>query len=479
LKYIPVNLYGFWLASGNIIAWIGAFDPGMSTVMQQRIGVSMGANDNARIGHYIGSSLIISSTIILILSIILIIFYHFIFTWLDIEDQSLIVNLQKPVIFAGIGTLCTILSFSFAGINCGLQLFKPVGYVGLGANTVGILITFILLPSYGLTSLGFAMLIRGLFDLSGNIIILWNHAKKSKILIQFRINETTKLVGDVSFNFFSKLGTLLTDNSQSFFITKFISPESAVVFRFTKNIPEISKLFISRPAAAIMPVFSKYLGQNPAIEDVKLKLMKMINYSVWISGMIFIGFVLLNKSFIDLWIGDKFYAGNVTNILLVFWVVLSSFMSNLSYTVFAFGDIRKNNLVIFIQSLAFIILMLLFINPLGLKGMALALVLSQTCISLIYYPLKLNKFIKLRRDEFYAIFKEVLIVFIIVLLMFFVSFYVDFSIPSWYKFITYIIACVFCYSLFLSLISQKFKNEIKHLFINSMHNLTNYLRKKS
>jgi len=236
-------------------------------------------------------------------------------------------------------------------------------------------------------------------------------------------------------------------------------------------------LFISRPAAAIMPIFSKYLGQNPAIEDVKLKLMKMINYSVWISGMIFIGFVLLNKSFIDLWIGEEFYAGDITNILLVFWVVLSSFMSNLSYTVFAFGDIRKNNLVIFIQSVLFLILMLVFIHPLGLKGMALALVLSQTCISLFYYPLKLNEFVKFRRDEFYAIFKEVLIVFIIVLLMFFVSFYVDFSLPSWYKFITCTIACVFCYSMFLSLISKKFKNEIKHLFINSMHILINFRRK--
>jgi O-antigen/teichoic acid export membrane protein len=443
----------------------------MSTVMQQRIGVSIGANDSARIGHYIGSSLIISSTIILILSIILIIFYHFIFTWLDIEDQSLIANLQKPVILAGIGTLCTILSFSFAGINCGLQLFKPVGYVGLGANTAGILITYLLLPSYGLASLGFAVLVRGLFDLSGNIIILLNYAHNTKLLIQFRINETTRLVGDISYNFFSKLGTLLTDNSQSFFLTKFISPESAVVFRFTKNIPEISKLFISRPAAAIMPVFSKYLGQNPAIEDVKLKIMKMINYSVWVSGLIFIGFVLLNKSFIDLWIGAEFYAGNSINILLVFWVVLSSFMSNLSYTVFAFGDIRKNNLVIFIQSGVFLILMLLMIKPLGLKGMALALVLSQLGISLIYYPLKLNKFIKFRRDEIYAIFKEVLIVFIIVLLMFFISSYVDFSIPSWYKFIIYTIACVFCYSMSLYLISQKFKIEVKLLFSNSMHKL--------
>jgi O-antigen/teichoic acid export membrane protein len=228
-----------------------------------------------------------------------------------------------------------------------------------------------------------------------------------------------------------------------------------------------------------MPVFSKYLGQNPAIEDVKLKILKMINYSVWVSGLIFIGFVLLNESFIDLWIGAEFYAGNSTNILLVFWVVLSSFMSNLSYTVFAFGDIRKNNLVIFIQSVVFLILMLLMIKPLGLKGMALALVLSQICISLIYYPLKLNKFIKFRRDEIYAIFKEVLIVFIIVLLMFFISFYVDSSLPSWYKFIIYTVACVFCYSMFLSLFSHKFKIEVKLLFSNSMHKLFSYRRKKS
>lgn len=465
LKYIPVILYGYWLASGNIISWMGAFDPGVSSVIQQRIAVSFGAKDYRKVGQYIGSSIIISISILVVLFLILAVIYHFIFDWLGINNFDYREKLQATIIYAGIGTLFSLQSFGFSGINYGLQLFKTVGILSTFTNLAGIIATFLLLPAFGIKALGIAMFLRGTIDLSGNIVILCVFLKKEPIPIQFSKNHTKNLFGDVSFNFFSKLGNLLSDNSQSFFITKFITPEAAVIFRFTKTIPEVSKNLIAKPAAAIMPIFSKYLGQKPDIEDIKSKISQMIYYTFWSSGLVLIGFVLLNKLFINLWIGATFYAGNITNFLIVLWVIASTFTNNLSYTVFALGDLRRNNLVLLADSILFIILTILLMPKLGILGIALALLLSHSIISLIYYPWRLQKYIHFSRNEVKKIFKEVGYICITIAIIYIIAYKIDFLPISWYGFIGYTIICIICYIISLYLISKQFKLEMNRALI--------------
>lgn len=466
LEYIPVELYGYWLASGNIIAWIGDFTP-VSAVMQQRVGVSFGIKDYNAIGKYIGTSLIISALILIVVSFALFGFYQLIFDWLDINNREYRSQLGYALAYAGIGLLLTMLSFGFSGINYGLQLFKSVGFLNLGINIVCIAATFLLLPDYGVQIFGITLLLRGFLDLICNIIILKRFLKKQKISVEFSKGVTKSLIGDISFNFVARIGNIVSKNSQLFFITKFVSPQSAVIFKITKTIPEISKYFIAMPAESILPVFSKYLGQKPSTTDVKSKVSMMIFYSTWAAGLVFIGFVLLNKIFIDLWVSDSFYAGDITNTLIVFWVVVSLLTNNLMYTVFALGDLRKNNAVLFFQSIILLALMLLLIKPLGIVGIALALVLAETIISLVYYPWSLQKYLQFNKQEVYRFFKELLYVGVTISLLYLLAYKIAFFPSSWHGFIGYVALCVLCYFVVLYLISQRFQSELKHLFFKS------------
>jgi O-antigen/teichoic acid export membrane protein len=462
LKYIPVQLYGYWLASGNIIAWLGDLSS-VSAVMQQRIGVSFGAKDYKMISHYIGTSIIISLVLLIALLMILMLFYHYVFDWLGIDNADYKEKLQYSLIYAGIGLLLTLFSFGFSGINYGLQLFKPVGFLSLGTNLACIIATYLLLPHYSIMAFGLALLIRGLLDLTGNIAILWVFLKRTKISIQFSKLITKNLLWDVSFNFFARIGNLLSKNSQLFFITKFITPESAVIFKFTKTIPEISKYFITVPAEAMMPVFSKYLGQRPPIDDVKSKISKIIYYSIWGTGLVLIGFALLNKVFINLWVGEGFYAGTTTNTIIILWVAVSLITNNLMYTVFALGDLRRNNLVLFFQSIIFIVLMLLMIRPLGITGIALALLLSESIISLIYYPRSLQKYVRFDKNQVVHFFKELGYVCVTIAVIYLVAYEIGYSPTSWYGFIGYIVICTIFYFTVLFLTSLLFRKEIKNL----------------
>src|SRR3989339_378218 len=53
LKFISIGLYGAWLATGNVLMWLTALDPGLSTVIQQRVGAAYGNKDISAIGRTI------------------------------------------------------------------------------------------------------------------------------------------------------------------------------------------------------------------------------------------------------------------------------------------------------------------------------------------------------------------------------------------------------------------------------------------
>ena len=58
LRFIPLDVYGVWLASGNLLAWIAIMDPGFTTVLQQQISRYYGEKEISTVRALIGSGLI-------------------------------------------------------------------------------------------------------------------------------------------------------------------------------------------------------------------------------------------------------------------------------------------------------------------------------------------------------------------------------------------------------------------------------------
>ena len=49
LKYISAETYGVWLATGNVLFWLGVLDPGFSQVIVQRISLYYGADNLSKV----------------------------------------------------------------------------------------------------------------------------------------------------------------------------------------------------------------------------------------------------------------------------------------------------------------------------------------------------------------------------------------------------------------------------------------------
>src|SRR3989339_1806950 len=67
LKYIPIDLYGAWLAPGTILVWLTTIDPGLSTILQQRVGMAYGKNDFPEIYEWMTGGIFLSIIIVALL----------------------------------------------------------------------------------------------------------------------------------------------------------------------------------------------------------------------------------------------------------------------------------------------------------------------------------------------------------------------------------------------------------------------------
>ena len=63
LSHIPIEMYGAWLATGNIIAWATVVDPGLSTLTLQMVAQAYGKNDLVDVGETAAVGLVLNTII--------------------------------------------------------------------------------------------------------------------------------------------------------------------------------------------------------------------------------------------------------------------------------------------------------------------------------------------------------------------------------------------------------------------------------
>ena len=358
LKFIPTDTYGAWLATGNVLTWITAIDPGLSSILQQRVAVAYGKEDFRGIQELISGGGIITSIIVFLTFISGLIISKYLANWLNLPstiDIDLIVTAFK---LAVIGTSIILFSFSITSINQGLQSSLGIGLIFVSVNIISIFLNIILLYNgFGLLSIPISLIFRGSGLLVGNACYLGWRLYHEKIGLNFNLNNIFSLVSLISYTFLARVGLSLTNNIDSFIASRFIGVEIIPALTFTRQIPEMSKMFVERPVIAFMPSLSHLLGAGE-IGKAREVLLRLLRYVSWFLGLLAGGFGAFNQDFIKLWIGKQFFAGQDINLFICIGLVISVVSSCFGNLCFSMGNIKGNGLISFIQSLLYVTLVI-------------------------------------------------------------------------------------------------------------------------
>lgn len=406
LKFIPVQDYGAWLATGNVLVWLTAVDPGLSAVLQQRVGFAYGRGDHAQMGRVIASGLVLALALALLPVAIAFFAGPHLPGWLRLSSDVNSAVLVKAFLLAGLGTTFAVVSFSLAAVNQGLLSSLGMGLIYVVVHTLDIAVTlFLLYRGWGIMAIAFSFVLRGGGLMLGNGGYLAWRLAREKISLSFSAPAARELARVLSFTFFSKAGTLIATNMESFLVARFVGVQYVTILALTRKSLDIGRIAVERPPLAFMPAVSHLFGAGE-IAKVRENLLRLFRMLFWAAGLIAAGVYLLNSSFVSLWVGSEFFAGTLVTALLCLNFLLSAMQSSLSNLVLALGDIRKNSLALFLQSVLYVVLAAVLGRAYGIKGIVLASVISMGLISSWYYPRSVAGLIQLPAQDARALLRE-------------------------------------------------------------------------
>lgn len=408
LSYIDLATYGLWLTIGYVVGWTTIFDPGLASIVQQKVAYSLGSNGFEK------SSIITTGVILSFMLAIVVLFVgvcagHFLNLIINSKTEAITPQLVKVYYIMLFGTSVFVFGNTLNSINLGLQASTGVYLINFLSLLVGIGFTVLLLINdAGVVSLAVGHLATAVTLCLGNLIYLFANNMNTKILYKIDFKELNTLLKLLFYSFWAKVSSQVLHNLDLVIITNFLGPQTTAIFNITRKIPLFSGRIIDKPVTAISPQISHMHGEHDRDKTSNI-IYNLCLLSVWLVGFFVAFFCAYNKLLIGFWVGNNYYIGTYKNILITLGVGLIVFNTCFSQMCFALGSIKQNAITIFIQAIVFVSIGLLGIIKLGIDGLLLSIIISNLVVGCWYYPKRIFAVIILEKDKIYFFIFEIFI----------------------------------------------------------------------
>lgn len=461
LRHISASEYGYWLATGNILVWMSAADPGFADILLQRIGFWSGRNDKDRVGVTIVCGLSLSFLLGAFVAVAGGILGHYLGRFIPGAHGAEWSGVREAYLWALAGTCLMLTSFSVTGINQGLQGSLGPGVIYTAANVVSIVLgTYWIKSDAGVRALGWMVLVRGGMLLAGNLLYLFWRVRRDAIPLRNEVGGYREILGLGGISFLGRLPVMVGSNLDAYVSASLIGPASTVGLNLTRKGYDLARMIAERPAIALLPAVSHAKGEGLHVQTTAL-LLRLWRWSVWALGLLVAGFLCLNRYFVDLWVGQGIYTGTLINVLLCASMVLGVLITNLSTMCYAFGDIRGNSLISLVSGLLMIVAVFVGGALWGLVGLVAASVLINVFVSVPYYCRQMVRLMELSRNEIRIAIREAVVAFAVAAVVVLAGTFL--SPVHWGSFMLCAAGMTCLYALLLALVSVHFRVEFSDL----------------
>jgi O-antigen/teichoic acid export membrane protein len=390
LRYVDPSLYGAWLATGNVIAWLSLIDPGISKLLIQRIAFLEGSGrvlelpDSMRTGLVLGWGLSAASLISWPLS-------RHVAALLPLASWQR-VELADAVLLMLVATSILFLGSQPSGILLGLQKTGTVGMINTTGAVFAIFTSLVLITSgAGLSSIPAGFLVRNVVVFLGTTAAL-EHARSGRGLSPGRWSqaEGRRYMGLSALNYVERIAATVVTQVDSFLGAKAVSPAAAAQLGLTGKPIEPVRMLAERFAAALGPGMANLAGEGNSakLREISHRILSASAFSLAVGLG---GIVALNGPFVSLWVGPELFGGQRLTMLLVLSATVSVLTSSLAEITFALGAIAQATLARVIEGIVKLTLQIWLASRWGLEGIVAGGILAQAATTAWYYPVLLAR----------------------------------------------------------------------------------------
>jgi O-antigen/teichoic acid export membrane protein len=384
LAFIGDRMYGLWLASGGVLAWLAFMDMGIGNLLIQRISSAYGRQKYDQVVDYFVNGLIVYAVLDFFFCLSIFGLSFFISDWFGAKGKE---------------ALLLRTCFQLGGIAAGIEFFNnclrgfaqallrplfPISCM-IGFRVLGLVaIVFFLLKNWGLLSIPMGLLI-----MSVPVLIL--NGCYSVHLVR-KIGEKLKISKNIIIDFFklgpslfaSRVGNSMVKNIEPTLIAIILRPELVPVFVITRRGADMMMQFMSVINASVFSSFAHlYAEGNLGKSRQAAREIITLIFGVGLIG--FGTYVATNKTFVYLWVGSENFIGQKITLLIALGLMVMFIKDFFSRFIIGTGDIVYPSLLTFFEAGVRVILMAVFLRVIGLAGLPLGMFISCLIFLWIFY----------------------------------------------------------------------------------------------
>jgi len=313
LHFLGIDLYGAWLASGNVVGLLGMLDVGIGSVIQQTLAESWGKSNTPRFVRLAGAGLLCTGVISLVVVAAGMGASPFVPRIIGAQ-QAIRADLSLAFVLATVGAACTLLLGTLLAISAAWQRTQ----VGAVARISGQLVEVVcvgggLFAGFGVISLGMGALAGAVTAVAIGAIQTVNHWRALQLPRPVAARaEAIELARTAAPSMLSRIALQIDANVEVAFVSALISPSSAAVYAMTDRILKVAMSFINPIANSAFSSLSHFFGVNGARATEK-PVRELLGAWSLVVAAVLPALLAFNQDFTSLWVGATNYGGLALN----------------------------------------------------------------------------------------------------------------------------------------------------------------------
>ena len=383
--------YGIWQVLGRLIGYISPAGGRPTQALKWTIANHQASSDYEEKRRQVGSAVTVWILFLPLLSMLGALLTWYIPVWLDAP-----LDLYPSIRWAAALLVANLIFTNLAEIPQSVLRGENLGYKRMGLTTLfvllgGGLMALAMFYKTGLIGLAFANLVTTALTAALFFMIVRSHVRWFGIAKPM-FTAVRKFLG-LSWWFLAwTLVLQLLKAGDVVVLGIFDSAEAVTNYSLTRYIPETIIGVVAIVVFGITPGLGGIIGKGDLKKAMRLRSELLI--FTWIIVTVFGSTILLwNQSFVQLWVGGEYYAGPISNLLIIFMVSQFVFIRNDANIIDLTLDLRTKVLFGLFSAgfSAGASAILVGVFKLGIVGLTLGFITGQLILS-IGYPFIVGRF---------------------------------------------------------------------------------------
>lgn len=322
LRYLGTEIYGAWIATGNLVNVLVICDLGLNLIITQKMSAAYGSGENRRLSELMGASATVSAVVAALLVLFGWILAGFAPRWVGVHGSR-----AEPVTAA--------LRYSSAALGLSFLLQNTYGvYQAIRAPIIPVALSLLslligvltvwwgLLSGQGVVALGESLMMRQLLPLFLAVPLLFWTLKNRRLPLPSGPGGCIRELLGVGFpTLLGRSLGIVASNCQEFVVGSLISVTAAANFSFTKRLPDLCGTILSPIASSAFSTLSAATGDTRRCESIARRLLGLSTLvATWLVGIC----MVMNRGFVTVWVGPEHYAGTILSVAICVSVLVNA-----------------------------------------------------------------------------------------------------------------------------------------------------------